>query len=281
MIVNVLKVRTLTAIFLALAVLLSWAEKSDSQPGLGSPKVIQVSDNVIAVTGLYHSAGRGFGVNAGILFTSNSIIFIDSGMTIASAEFLWRTAAERMKGQKNLYLILTHHHSDHTFGMRVFKEKGARVIAHAGVNKFLARDNGYYKKFIAKQSGWNQKEADEILGDVQLSAPDQTIEKDAILAIDGEEFRILFTPGHVPTELSVYFPKSGTLFAGDTVYEGSDPTTRFGGPAEWKEWIAQLNRLRKLEGLRIVVPGHGELCGPEEIDRNIVYLEKKLAQLRQ
>lgn len=278
MIIKVLKFKALTVACLVSVAFLGTGAEPNSQPGLGTPKVIQVADNVIAVTGLYHSAGRGFGVNAGIILTSTSVVFIDSGMTIASAEFLWRTAAEQMKGQKNLYLILTHHHSDHTFGMRVFKEKGAKVIAHTGINEFLAKDNGYYKKFIARQSGWDQKKADEILGDVQLSGPDQMIEKDEVLTIDDEDFRILYTPGHIPTELSVYHPKSGTLFAGDAVYEGGHLTTRFGGPAQWKEWIAQLSRLKELEGLRTVVPGHGELCGLAEIDRNIAYLEKKLKE---
>jgi glyoxylase-like metal-dependent hydrolase (beta-lactamase superfamily II) len=104
------------------------------------------------------------------------------------------------------------------------------------------------------------------VSDVKLSAPDQTIEKDTVFIIGGEEFHVLCNPGHIHTELSVYHPKSGTLFAGDTIYEGSDLTTRFGGPAEWKEWIRQLNCLKKLEGLLAIIPGHGKLCGPEEID---------------
>lgn len=185
---------------------------------------------------------------------------------IASAEFLWKVATDKMRTPKYVCLILTHYHADHTFGMCGLKDKGAKVIADASMNEFLADDNGRHKTFIARQSGWNQKEADEILSDVKLSAPDQTIEKDTVFIIGGEEFHVLCTPGHIHTELSVYHPKSGTLFAGDTIYEGSDLTTWFGGPAEWKEWIRQLNRLKKLEGLLAIVPGHGKLCGPEEID---------------
>jgi glyoxylase-like metal-dependent hydrolase (beta-lactamase superfamily II) len=110
-------------------------------PGLGDPKVHRVTENVYAITDLYHTAGKGFGVNAGIIFTTQSIIFIDSGMTIASGKFLHQTASDQMRGQEDLYLILTHHHSDHVFGMRVLKEKGAKVIAHAGVRKFLENDS--------------------------------------------------------------------------------------------------------------------------------------------
>jgi glyoxylase-like metal-dependent hydrolase (beta-lactamase superfamily II) len=57
--------------------------------------------------------------------------------------------------------------------------------------------------------------------------------------------------------------------------------TRFGSPTEWKIWISQLERLKKLE-IDTIVPGHGELCSKKEIDRNIAFLrgllEKKINQ---
>lgn len=241
-------------------------------PGLGNPEVHKLTNDVYAVTGLYHPDGS---VNAGIIFTENSVIFIDSGMTIASGEFLWKTAQERMKGDEKLYLILTHHHSDHTFGMRVMKEKGAKIIAHKIVKEELKDDNGYYKNFIIKSCGWDKKKGDEILGDVVLSVPDEIIENDTVLNIDGEEIHLLATPGHVPDELSVYHAKSRTLFAGDAIYEGMRPHAKFGGPDEWKLWISQLERLKQFD-IKTIVPGHGNLCSKEVIDQNISSLQKLL-----
>lgn len=245
-------------------------------PGLGNPKVHEVTEDVIAVTGLYHSSGGGFGTNAGILFTSNSVVFIDAGMSIASAEFLWNLARERMRGDERLYLILTHHHADHVFGMRIMEERGASVIAHRMLEGFFLRFDGpHYKQFLAQRAGWNEEKRDRIFGDVILTMPDETVDKDTVMMIDGEEVRIFFTPGHVIDELSIYHPKSSTLFTGDAIYEGSDLTTHFGGADEWKEWIAQLERLKRLE-IKMIVPGHGDLCGKEEIDRNIAYLKNLL-----
>jgi cyclase len=80
--------------------------------------------------------------------------------------------------------------------------------------------------------------------------------------------RGLYTPGHVPSEVSIYHQASRTLFVGDTIYEGMPPTTRFGGP---KEWIESLERLQELE-IEKIVPGHGKVCGPEGIEQNIAYL---------
>ncbi len=242
-------------------------------PGLGNPEVHEITKNVFAVTSLYHSAGGDFGTNAGIIFTKQSVIFIDSGMSIASGEFLWKTAQKKMKGNEDIYLILTHHHADHTFGMRIMKEKGAKVIAHKNIKHWLSHFDGpRYKRFLAERAGWSNEKRDQIFGDVLFYEPDQIIEKDTILDVDGEEIHLLVTPGHVPDEISIYHPKSRTLFAGDTIYEGSPLTTRFGGPEEWKLWISQLERLKKLE-IDTIVPGHGKLCPKKEIDRNIAYLK--------
>ncbi len=240
-----------------------------------NPRVHKINDKVYAITGLYHDGGSGDGVNAGIIFTEKSIIFIDSGMTISSAEFLWKTASERMKNPKEIYLILTHHHSDHVFGMKVFKERGSKVIAHEKIREVLEDDKGFYKNFMRKKNNWGTKEADIIFGDVLLSLPDQLITEDKVLNIDGEEIYLLVVPGHVSDEISVYHPKSKTLFAGDAVYEGRPPTTRFGNKKEWKAWIDQLERLKKLD-IKIICPGHGELCFKKEIEKNIGHLKALL-----
>jgi glyoxylase-like metal-dependent hydrolase (beta-lactamase superfamily II) len=249
---------------------------NDQIPGLGSPEVTEIAKNVLAVTGLYHGAESGFTVNAGIIFTDQSVIFIDSGMSMASGEFLWEIVRKRMKGDEDIYLILTHNHSDHVFGMHAIKKRGAKVIAHIITGMWFRRMPGeQYKKFLAERDGWPPEKADRVYGNVVLSEPDKGIEQDTVLNIDGEEIYVLVTPGHVPSELSVYHPRSKTLFAGDTIYEGSELTTRFGGLVQWKVWISQLERLKKL-GISNIVPGHGKLCTEKEIDRNIGCLRSEI-----
>jgi len=250
----------------------SLRQAGSEQPGLGNPVVQRLAENVYAITDLYHSAGARAGVNAGIVFTRNSVVFIDAGMTVASGQFLWDLASARIHGHEQVFLILTHHHADHVFGMRVFEDRGARVIAHHWLATELKDDRGFYKSFITRMMGWTSQQGDEILGDVVLSAPDQTIEGDYVLDLDGDELHLLYTPGHERDELVVYHPSSKTIFAGDALYEGMPPNTQFGGPAEWKSWIQHLERLKSLE-IRTIVPGHGMLSSESLIDENISYLK--------
>jgi glyoxylase-like metal-dependent hydrolase (beta-lactamase superfamily II)/rhodanese-related sulfurtransferase len=253
-----------------------WSEKKmpvEGFEGLGNPRVFRLAENVFAVEHLYHSKGPLAGVNAGIILTANSVIFIDSGMSIASAEYLWRLAQKKMTGQEEIYLILTHSHSDHVFGMQFFREKGAEVIGHRLTAEHLKDDNGRYFRFIIEIDKISPEEGTERYGHVVLSEPDRYIEHDTCLTIDGEEIRIFVTPGHTPDSICIYHPGSKTLFAGDSVYEGMDPATRFGGPKEWKEWIFHLERLKKLD-IQTVVPGHGKISGKRILDQNIAFLKK-------
>jgi len=244
-----------------------------------------LAEGVYAVTNLYHPMG---GVNAGFVVTKSYVVHIDAGMTVRDGEYLLRASMEKFgrKPQK-MWLVLTHNHSDHIFGIGVFKEAGAQVIAHKWVRQFLLhRTLPFFKRvidtytdFIAKMIAERtaQKDIEQIkrdIGDVKLSLPDILFEGDYTLKLGEEdELELIYTPGHVPGEISVYHKASKVLFAGDTVYEGMPPTTRFGGPKEWKQWIKSLQRLQELD-IKKIVPGHGNICGKEEIQKNIEYLEK-------
>lgn len=232
-------------------------------------RIQQVGPGTYAAMGLGHP--RVVTVNAGFVITQSTVISVDAGLSVSDGTFLWDAAHERAPDGVRSYLILTHHHSDHTFGMRVFRERGAEIVAHARVSEFLEDDQGRYKAFIAEHYIGSQHEGDRILGDVVLSLPGRLIEADTLLEVDGTAMHILATPGHVPSELCVYVPDSKVLFAGDAVYQGMRPNTRFAGPAERVEWVRQLCRLKELD-VEVIVPGHGQLCGKDEIERNIVLL---------
>lgn len=251
-------------------------------------KLHRLNDNAYGVIELFHPACS-VDTNAGFVLTKNSIIHIDAGMTVADGIYLLKHSKKKAGKRENLLLILTHHHSDHIFGMRVFKEAGAKVIVHENFRKFLSHRTlplfrnmlTTYKPFMVKMMveklSYTKEKAEKTLGDVKLFLPDETFTEDTSLKIDGDDLLLPYTPGHVPSEISVYHPESKTLFAGDTIYEGMPLTTRFGGPKEWKLWIQSLEKLDKL-GFRKIVPGHGKICGRDEIQRNITYLEDLLSQ---
>jgi len=234
-------------------------------PGVGTPNVQEIAPGVFVFTKLVHFFHK-IGVNAGIIQTSESIIFIDSGMSAYSGAFLYDFAKERMKGGEELYLILTHKDTDHCFGMNEMKKHGAMVIAHEHTADILVQESDLSKNRIAKMI--KRTYTQEVLGDAVLSRPDEIITKDTILDL-GEEISILTVPGHTTGDIAVYHPRSKVLCAGDIILEGMDPYIR-PDSIDLDTWIKNLERLKKLD-IEWVLPGHGALSKPEIIDSNIQF----------
>ena len=236
-------------------------------PGVGTPKIQEIAPGVFVFTKLVHFFHK-IGVNAGIIQTPESIIFIDSGMSAYSGAFLYDYAKERMNGNEDLYLILTHKDTDHCFGMNEMKKHGATVISHEHSAEVIVEESNLSNNRIAQMI--KNTYTQEVLGDAVLSRPDQTITKDTVLDL-GEEIRLLSVPGHTPGDIAVYHPRSKVLFAGDAILEGMDPYVR-PDSIDIKTWIKNLERLKKLD-IEWILPGHGALSRPDIIDFNIQFLK--------
>ncbi|MFX0106676.1 MAG: MBL fold metallo-hydrolase, partial [Candidatus Hodarchaeota archaeon] len=239
--------------------------------GIGNPQIEEIAPGVFIITRLVHFFAE-IGVNAGIIFTPESIVFIDSGMSAYSGAYLWRFAKERMNGSEDLYLVLTHKDTDHCFGMNEIKKHGATVIAHEHTAEIIDAGRDLTKNIIANRV---RKEyyPDDVLGEVILSRPEQTITKDTILNL-GDEIQILSIPGHTPGDIAVYHLRSKTLFAGDAILEGMNPYIR-PDSISIRAWIKNLERLKELD-INWILPGHGALSKPDIIDSNIQFLLREL-----
>jgi cyclase len=238
--------------------------------GVGTPKVEEVAPGVIVVTRLVHFFAE-IGVNAGIIHTPESVIFIDSGMSAYSGAFLWDLAKERLDTTKELYLILTHKDTDHHFGMNEIRKHGATVISHEYTADYISKNSDLSDNAIAKRIH-KEYHQEDVLGEVILSRPEQTITHDTTLNL-GDEIQILSVPGHTPGDIAVYHPRSKVLFTGDAILEGMDPYIR-PDSINLKTWIRNLERMKELD-IEWILPGHGAIAKPELIDSNIAYLMKE------
>ncbi|YCK33976.1 MBL fold metallo-hydrolase [Actinomadura sp. ATCC 39365] len=82
------------------------------------------------------------------------------------------------------------------------------------------------------------------------------------------EVRHVGPAAHTTNDSIVWIPERRVLFSGDLVFNGGTPFVLMGSVAGT---IAALDTLREL-GAETVVPGHGEVCGPEVYDRVEGYL---------
>jgi glyoxylase-like metal-dependent hydrolase (beta-lactamase superfamily II) len=276
-----------TATWIAVLICL-FASRLDGTPPLTArPHVERVADGAYAVMGLYHPQGS---VNAAFIVTPRSIVFVDAGMTADDGRAVWREATRRYPRRRQIFLVLTHFHCDHTFGMGYFKTRGAVVIGHRAIRPWL--DQAAFAADLERRSGrrltFPQVMALEnfgttdvrrtVLGNVQLSPPDRLLAADDVLTVDGRTLDLLHVPGHSSDQIAVFDRRTGVLVAGDSVYTARDPYLHDEPPEAYQTWIDSLATLRRLPIGRIV-PGHGPIAGIAAIDANIRALRARVGQL--
>jgi glyoxylase-like metal-dependent hydrolase (beta-lactamase superfamily II) len=105
-------------------------------------------------------------------------------------------------------------------------------------------------------------------GDVHLTPPTRTFAGELALDVGGREVQLIEVgPAHTPGDLIAYIPDAKIAIGADILFIGVTPIM-WAGPAE--NWIAALERLLAL-GAERFIPGHGPVCGPDEVRRLIDY----------
>jgi cyclase len=98
--------------------------------------------------------------------------------------------------------------------------------------------------------------------EVRLLRPTRTFSGELELDVGGRELRLIEVgPAHTPGDLVAWIPDARTVIAADILFIGVTPIM-WAGPLEG--WIAALERLLEL-GAERFVPGHGPICGPDEV----------------
>ena len=99
-----------------------------------------VAPNVSMVTGGTH--------NTLIVATNNYLVAFDAPGDDTQSQIAMGLAKAKYPGKSFKYLVLTHHHIDHTGGLRAFVADGATVVVGKG-------DGDFFKKALTAEQGLN------------------------------------------------------------------------------------------------------------------------------
>ncbi|MCC7459090.1 MAG: MBL fold metallo-hydrolase [Nitrospira sp.] len=202
-------------------------------------------------------ANRNFISNAGFVVTSAGVVAIDALGSPALAHDLL-AAIRGITDQPLRYVVVTHYHADHIYGLQVFKQAGATIIAHRKGLEYLNSDGARQRLEVSRSdiAPW-------IDGSTRLVAADRWLDGDTVLELGDERIAIRHVgPAHTPEDLVVHAERANVLYAGDLVFRGRVP---FVGQADSRRWIAALSGLIALRPAAIV-PGHGALSSDPQAD---------------
>lgn len=199
--------------------------------------------------------------NIGIIGGRRAVLVVETGIGVANAEQVLAFAAE-VAGGRRLYLTTTHFHPEHAFGAQVFAGEATYLVNHAQADDLRAKGRGYLEMF----RGMDPAIARRLEG-VQVPTPDETYDGEYDLDLGGRTVRLRPTGrGHTRGDQVVEVPDAGVLFTGDLAETGQFAIFPWFPPHDADvsgvRWLAVMDRLAAT-GPRLVVPGHGDLGGPQ------------------
>jgi len=184
-------------------------------------------------------------------------------------------------------LINTHHNGDHTWGNQLFKD--AEIIAHRLCAEEMEKEKkltypGLFQTWIRRPKaippgfeGFIDAISKFNFSEVEITLPNHLIEDRLDLELDGYPCQIIYVgPAHTSGDIIVYLPDHSVIFAGDIVFWKCTP---IGWEGTYTKWFEALDLMLSFEP-EVVVPGHGPLCGVDEVKDLRAYFEFVYSEAR-
>lgn len=226
------------------------------QTPLAPPRVEEVSPGIYA---FIQPDGSWWINNTGFLAGRSGVVAIDSCSTERRTR-AFLDAIRSVSGSPLRALVNTHHHGDHTHGNFLFRP--AAVIGHQHCREQV---------LAFGHPSWEGVFSPIDFGYVDIEAPFITFTDRLDLFVDDllVELHYIGTPAHTTNDVVAWIPERKVLFAGDLAFNGGTPFVVMGSVSGS---LLALERLRAFDA-DIIVPGHGDVCGPEVFDTIGRYLE--------
>jgi glyoxylase-like metal-dependent hydrolase (beta-lactamase superfamily II) len=146
-------------------------------------------------------------------------------------------------------VVVSHYHADHIYGLQVFAEEGAEIIAPAGSLDYLVSAGA------AERLEERRFSLDPWVNEAtRLVRPDVIVDKTRTFELGGVTFRLDYLgKAHSDGDLSMFVSPDRVLLSGDIIFEGRVP---FVGDADTKRWLMALEKMETDE-LTALIPGHG------------------------
>lgn len=189
--------------------------------------------------------------NGGIVAGRAGVVVVEAFGSDEGARWM-ASQAERLTGRPPTHLVLTHHHGDHTAGLRGAAETpGLEVLATAAT---LTRVPG---------------RPDD--PDGAAPAEFRVVREGRPTELDLGDRSILLVPrsGHTASDLTVEVFDASIVFCGDLVWNGMFPNYVDAIPGR----LSQTVRVLGARGALLYVPGHGTLADASALERYIRVLE--------
>lgn len=209
-----------------------------------------IAPDIYLVQGMAGGATEheGFVSNAGFVVTDAGVVVFDA-LGSPSLAARMRELIREVTDRPIVKVVVSHYHADHIYGLQVYKDEGAEILAPAGALAYL--NGGQAAERLAERRQSLKPFVNEA---TRVVFPDLLVDKDATFTLGGYTFTLQsWGAVHSDGDLSMLVQPGSVLFSGDLIFEGRVP---FVGDADTRRWLEALDGLLGGE-LTALVPGHG------------------------
>lgn len=248
--------KTIGFLLLLLPLTLSSAVNAAEHPDVDMTPV-KVSPHVWYVKGKAGTAteNEGFVSNAGFIITGDGVVVFDGLGTPALATMMLKEI-RKLTQEPIRKVIVSHYHADHVYGLQVFKQEGAEILAPAGAINYLNSDSAKNRleERRVSLSPW-------VDDNTKLVPPDRYFKESEEFKMGEVEFTVsVLGSAHSEGDLTLFVQPDKVLFSGDVIFDERIPWL---GDANTVNWLETLNAIKTLQPSAII-PGHGGLSSDPE-----------------
>jgi glyoxylase-like metal-dependent hydrolase (beta-lactamase superfamily II) len=193
--------------------------------------------------------------NVFLVRDGNEGALVDSGF---SDDESYKARIEWLRGVNVRYIILTHHHYDHSSGAHRLREAtGAQVVVHRAEEKLLLTPESETGDMdIPEDQKEAREQAKKWRAEAAKAVPDVRVEDGDVLEVGSLRLRCVHTPGHTDGHLCLLLEGEGVLFAGDNVLGVGTAAIPPPPHGDMAEYIRSLRKMQALDA-KLMCTGHG------------------------
>jgi glyoxylase-like metal-dependent hydrolase (beta-lactamase superfamily II) len=191
--------------------------------------------------GVYVVAGGG--ANSIVRPTGDGVILVDTKLPGDENFDALMAQIKTVTDKPVKYVVVTHHHADHTGNVMKFLEAGAQVIGHQNLKQNLTT-----YQFTPLPA-----------------SPNVTYEDRQVVRLGGIEAQVYhYGRSHTSGDSVVYFPDVKVVCVSDVVTVGMGPLIDYAGGGSAIEWERVFDSILKLD-FDVAVPGNGNPLSRQDV----------------
>ncbi len=208
---------------------------------------------VTPVRGSVHMLSMGAAGNVGVSAGPDGAFIIDDQFAPMAPRIA--VAVAKLSKEPVRYILNTHWHGDHTGGNEHFGREGYVIVAHDNVRTRMSRE--HFNRFFNRTTPASPTEALPVI----------TFSNNMTFYFNGDTIRVVHVPrAHTDGDAVFYFEQADVLHAGDVFVRYGYPFIDLSSGGSIAGMIAGLDRMLAIIGANtIVIPGHGQLAGRDDV----------------